>query len=366
MLFVNYIKRRIRVLRQKLQEDGVDIFVLTDPCNIFYLSGFKPSAPSFYLVRSDDRPVLYASPLDSFCAKKQAVNCLVGELSLSEEPESFLQKELMSLKLKRIYTDAIDTKLLAKLRKSGLTVRQKRDILLEMRTRKDKFEVGCIKKAAEIAELCLEKITEMITPGISERELTAEINSLLIKLGTEAHAFNYVVVSGSNTVFPHGRFTDRKIKSGDFVTIDIGAVYRGYHSDITRTFIVRKASSRQLRYIDCLIKAQQLAFKSIRADMSAKKLDKTVRKYLAKRRLASYFIHGLGHGLGLEIHEPPYLSPRSKDKLPQNSVFTLEPGIYVERYSGARIEDIVLLSEEGPCFLTEPMHQTSSFVVGKS
>lgn len=171
--------------------------------------------------------------------------------------------------------------------------------------------------------------------------------------GSEGTAFETIVASGFRSAYPHGLSTAKKIKDGELVVIDIGATYEGYCSDITRTVIAGKSSSKQRRLLNLVFKAQEEAFQRIHSGVDAKGIDAYARKIFTDNKYEKYFFHGLGHGVGLDIHESPTLSPSSTDILEEGNVITDEPGIYIEGFGGVRIEDMVLVKKNNGERLTK-------------
>ena len=187
-----------------------------------------------------------------------------------------------------------------------------------------------------------------------EIEVAAQLEHIMRKLGSQKPAFDTIVASGIRGALPHGIATDKIIKKGEFVTMDFGAIYKGYNSDITRTVFVGHASEKEQKIYNAVLRVQYLGLKTIKPGISGKSVDETVRNALEKEDLAKYFTHGLGHGVGLEIHEEPRLSKHSKcEALKANMIVTDEPGIYIPDFGGIRIEDTVLVTETGAKPLTK-------------
>jgi Xaa-Pro aminopeptidase len=187
----------------------------------------------------------------------------------------------------------------------------------------------------------------MVAPGIRERDLAAELEYQMNVLGSEKPAFESAVVSGYRSAMPHGLPTSKKLEKGDFVTFDFGATVDGYLCDITRTVVVGKATSRQKKIYDTVLRAQLAAIRKIRAGASGKAVDKIARDIITKAGYGKNFGHGTGHGISMEIHSGPSLSPRVDNKLKAGNVITVEPGIYISGWGGVRIEDDVVVTRTG-------------------
>jgi Xaa-Pro dipeptidase len=184
--------------------------------------------------------------------------------------------------------------------------------------------------------------SETIKPGIREFEVAAELEYTMRKMGSDGVAFDTIIASGVRSAFPHGGCTDKKIQKGDLVVVDIGAKYQYYRADLTRTFVAGKPSSKQEKLYNIVKDAQENAFQSVKAGAKCVDVDSVARKHVEKEGYDKQFVHGLGHGIGLDVHEMPMLNPESKDSLSSGTVFTIEPGIYIIGFGGVRVEDTVL------------------------
>ncbi|MBU4403596.1 MAG: aminopeptidase P family protein, partial [Actinobacteria bacterium] len=193
----------------------------------------------------------------------------------------------------------------------------------------------------------------MIRPGVTERELAAELDYRMMLAGADGPAFDTVVASGPNSSLPHAGITDRILAPGDLVVIDFGAVKDGYRSDMTRTVPLGRPGTRELRALNAVSGALEAALTAVSTGVHARDADLAARKHIEECGFGDKFPHGLGHGVGLEVHEKPSLSSKSPDTLEPGMVFTLEPGVYIEGQFGARIEEMVHLTPEGPVVLTD-------------
>ncbi len=221
------------------------------------------------------------------------------------------------------------------------------DVINHIRAVKRQEEVDCVVKAQRIAEDALHRLVPKIKAGAVERELQLELDYTMLKLGAEALSFETILVSGKNTSLPHGVPTDKKIENGDFVTIDFGATYNGYHSDMTRTFAVGFASDKMHEIYQTVLDAQNAGLAALRPGVACKAVDAVSRDFIASKGYGDYFGHGLGHGVGVEIHEFPVLNPKSDWLLSEGHIVTVEPGIYLPGDCGVRIEDMALITSDG-------------------
>ncbi len=217
----------------------------------------------------------------------------------------------------------------------------------ELRMVKSQDEIECIKKAQTIAEEAFEHILTFIKPGVTEKQIALELDFYMLSHGAEALSFETIAVTGKKSSMPHGVPDDTVVKTGDFITMDFGAVYKGYHSDMTRTVAVGKVSDEQRKIYEIVLQAQKNALSQIKCGEFCKKVDAAARDIISDAGYGEYFGHGTGHGVGVEIHEEPNLSPNSDAVLQVGNVVTVEPGIYLPGKFGVRIEDMALITEDG-------------------
>lgn len=221
---------------------------------------------------------------------------------------------------------------------------------VKLRINKDENEVAKIKKACEIALKSLEEIKPLIKAGISEKEIDAELEKRIRMNGGEKGSFDAIVASGERSSLPHGRASDKIIKDGEFVTIDFGAYYKGYASDITRTFHVGEVTNPKLLEIEKILREAQIrGVAAVKPGVTTGMIDKICRDYITEKGYGEYFTHSTGHGLGIDVHELPNVSsnPKFDWTLEEGMVITVEPGIYIEGLGGIRVEDDVLVTKDG-------------------
>ncbi len=216
------------------------------------------------------------------------------------------------------------------------------------RTVKDKKEIEKIQSAQKLAEEAFSHILGFIHEGVTERDIQLELDFTMLKLGAEALSFPTIALTGANTSMPHGVPSGRcKVRNGDFVLMDYGAVVDGYHSDMTRTVAVGQPDDEMKNVYNIVLEAQEKAIRKVKAGITGRQLDGIAREYIAKAGFGENFGHSLGHGVGMEIHEYPNASPLASSPLHSGNVITVEPGIYIEGKFGVRIEDFVLVTEDG-------------------
>lgn len=213
---------------------------------------------------------------------------------------------------------------------------------------KEASEVDRIRRAQQITESVFEDILDVLEPGVTEREIAAEVTYRHLKRGAEAMAFEPIVASGPNGARPHARPTDRRLRKGEFVVLDMGCFRDGYASDMTRTVSIGRPPERARRGYEVVRAAQESALDAARAGLTGKELDAVAREAIEEAGMGDAFSHGLGHGIGLDVHEWPRVSRTAEDDLPEGACVTIEPGVYVpEEEYGVRIEDLVVLRADG-------------------
>ncbi len=216
-----------------------------------------------------------------------------------------------------------------------------------LRAIKDEGELADIIKAQSIAEKAFDSILDFIRPGVTERRVALELNRVMFENGAEDLSFETIALSGANTSMPHGVPSEKPIQRGEFVLMDYGAVWNGYHSDMTRTVCVGEPTDEMRKVYNIVLEAQLAGINAARPDITGSELDAVSRRYIENAGYGECFGHALGHGVGLEIHEKPLASPGYKNPLKKGEIITVEPGIYIDGKFGVRIEDFVILTENG-------------------
>lgn len=221
------------------------------------------------------------------------------------------------------------------------------DLLLTLRSQKDAAEIEALIAAQRIAERALEQILTEIRPGVTEKEIAARLEYLMLSYGAEKMSFDPIVASGANGSMPHAVPTEKKIAAGEFVTMDFGCIYRGYCSDMTRTVCLGEPTAEMRRVYDTVLQAQLAGIKAAKSGVTGKDIDGAARRVIEEAGYGAYFGHSFGHGVGVEIHESPNASPANETPMPIGAVISAEPGIYLPGRFGVRIEDVLVLEEAG-------------------
>lgn len=351
------VEDRLEKLRDILSSENIDAILISDEKNIFYFTGFFGGFK--LLVPLGNEAILFVHSVNYEAAKEFAKNVRIELIKVGEEPNAKFLEEIARCNIKSLGFDKMNASEYLKLNEKlkNVSLKPLENAVWSLRKIKDRYEIELIKKAAEITSRGMEKAAEIIGAGLKEYEIAAEIEYEMHKLGSNGVAFDTIVCSGDSSAFPHGGWGDREIRSGDFVVVDVGAKYRGYCADLTRTFIVGKPSEKQIRIYGTVVEAQEKAINKMRSGLRASEVDAAAREHIVEMGYGEYFVHGLGHGVGLDVHEPPRLTMSSKDVLSSGNVVTVEPGIYIPRYGGVRIEDTVLVRDEDAVKLTKaPIH----------
>ncbi len=317
------------------------------PINRRYLSGFESSL-GFLLISSNDC-CLFVDGRYILAAKQAVKNCRVELFSkIADSLNEFVSKN----NIKTLYCeDALTVAELKRFKNMLPAVEVTADCDLQkdiehFRQTKSDYEVECIVKAQRIAEKAFSETLNFIKVGVTEREIAAELEYRMKCYGSEMPSFDTIVVSGVKSAMPHGVPDGKLIEAGDFVTMDFGAVYNGYHSDMTRTVAVGFATDKMQNVYDTVLKAQIAAEKKVKAGVKCCDVDKAAREVIASPGFSKYFTHSTGHGIGLEIHEAPTVSQLSESVLQAGNVISDEPGIYIDGEFGVRIEDMLFVTEE--------------------
>jgi Xaa-Pro aminopeptidase len=347
--------KRIKHLRRELEKRKLFPYFISDLNNIRYLTGF-PGSYAFMLFDrkdtffiSDSRYSEYARSLTDgfaeFLLPGDDLNVtLRGLLKRLNKKNLFLEEHSLTLSSFTLMKKSLRG---IKLEPGGSEVNSIRMV-------KDEGEIAIIEKAAELTDSCFRFLTENIRPGMTEWDVAVEIENYYRKNGCRSSSFDAIVASGSGSSMPHYETSmEKKIEKGDVLLIDMGCIYRGYNSDLTRTIFVNSVD-REIEKIYGIVKeAQESAIKAVRPGISTGKLDSVARDIITSRGYGEMFGHSLGHGLGVEVHELPAVKKKGETRLKKNMVITIEPGIYLPGTGGVRIEDMVMVTGKGCRVLTE-------------
>ena len=344
---------RVQALQKCSGKCELDGYLVSDETTILYFTGFFGGYR--LLVPANGNAVLYVYSVNYEAAKDIAKNCAVELLQRGEDADKRLASKARKLRLRSIGFDSLEFSAHSKLQKAlkGIKLKSASQMVWDLRKVKDASELTCIRRAAELTDVAAKTAAEALKPGIREYELAAKVEYAMRMRGSEGTAFDTIVASGPRSAFCHGGCTSRKIQRGELIQFDIGARYCHYAADLTRTFLIGKTTPKQRRIYEIVQQAQEIAFQEIRAGVKTRHVDASARKFIEKNGFGDSFPHGLGHGVGLAVHEQPTLNTASKDILATGNVVTDEPGIYIVGYGGVRIEDTVVVKKEGAERLTK-------------
>lgn len=340
------MEERILKVRNLMEEEGIDGLLVDSDVNRFYLTGFTGTAGKVLFTGSNNYFIT------DFRYTEQASDQTEGYevLEVNQKSEEKIAKILKRDKVKKFGFEAkvVNYNQYIKYRdKLGVELVPTVDLVAQLRMIKDSNELEKIKKAVEITDQAFSHICNFIKPGITEREVALELEYFMKKKGGDKNSFEFIVASGKRSSMPHGVASEKVIETGDFVTMDFGTVYEGYCSDMTRTIIVGEPDEKQKKIYDIVLKAQLEVIDKIKPGMTCKEADALARDIIAEEGYGERFGHSLGHGLGIEVHEFPRVSFASDRVLEPGMVVTDEPGIYIPDWGGVRIEDDLIITEDG-------------------
>jgi len=330
----------------------IGAFLVTSEKNMRYFAGFSTLAierfAGIVIPVETGAPVVIVPKLEETKAQERSAFKEIRTCSDSENPAVVLNKVVKELKLEKSVFGVEGTlpfrfyKMLVE--SSNIRAEDASATFSQLRIIKSEEELKTMQKAADIVAGGIKAGIEFIRPGVSELAISSEIERTIKENGGESIPF-CIVLSGANSALPHGETTSRKVDAKDVVLMDIGAVYDGYYADLTRTVFVGEATKKQREIYHVVAQAEEAAIKSVRSGIKAEEVDTIARNVIEKAGYDKYFTHRTGHGLGLEVHEEPYITQGNKTILKPGMTFTIEPGIYLPREFGVRIEDNIAVSE---------------------
>ena len=343
---------RVNKLKQLATKQGKpQTAAVFNQYNIVYFTNF--SGATALLIPLDGTPILYVSGTNYQQAKAEVKGGF--NIELIKRGESVMQKIAAQAPRCKL---AVDTLPIESWRALGSAVggeeklEASSSLFRELRIVKDTEEIKLISEACRMADYGAVAAAQAIRAGITQTEIAAEAEYAMRKAGSDGVAFETIVSAGVNCAYPHGATAERTVREGDFVTVDLGATNQFYRSDVSRTFIVGKPTEKKRSIYQAVQHAHQKGYEKIAEGVAACKVDWAAWRVIDKAGFGNYFVHNLGHGVGLEVHEAPVLSPDSKDVLAAGMVVTDEPGIYIPEFGGVRIEDTILVTKDGAIKLT--------------
>lgn len=342
---------KINSVKTALELNNLDAIIITNPINRRYITGFTGSAGIAIVSKMESRFITDFRYTEQ--ATEQAIDFTVVEHKGVIERE--VNKQLEDLDVQTVGFEENDVSYaLYEKYKAAFSARMVplSGIIENIRLYKTEEEITILKRAGEIADAAYEHIKTFIKPGIKEIDVANELEFFMRNQGATSSSFDIIVASGYRSALPHGVASDKKIQSGELVTMDYGALYKGYCSDITRTLAVGEISEELKAIYETVQTAQEQGVRHIKPGMTGQEADAVTRDYITDKGYGDYFGHSTGHGLGLEVHEQPSLAKSSTEILKPGMVVTVEPGIYIPQVGGCRIEDDIVITKTGNQRLT--------------
>ena len=340
---------RYNKLQELLNAKKLDAILVSDGYNMRYFSGF--TGATGYLLITKNSKTLFTDSRYTIAATNQAPDYNVVEVDAARDYCKFINQVLEAEKTETLGFESNQVRYSTyEGLKARLAVKELVPLggeLADLRRIKTSEEIELHRQAEHIGDIAFEEILKEIKPGITELEIAAKLEYIMKMNGADKLSFESIVASGVNSSKPHAEPGHKKIESGDFLTMDFGCVYKGYCSDMTRTIVVGKASEKQKEIYNTVLKAQLAVLDMLKPGLPGKAYDKVARDVIYGAGYEGYFGHGLGHSVGLEIHENPRFSMIEEDIVEAGMIMTVEPGIYIPDFGGVRIEDMVVMTPVG-------------------
>lgn len=339
------VKARRSGLLKNARRINCDTLVAFEPENLYYLTGFWGEAIG--VLEKDGTATIIAPELEAGRAKEESVNC---DVVTAERGKGLVSSLVSQVRKKRVCTDCQNYQIMRSLKRSIPKLTQSVEPFYEARSVKDEHEISVLKKGSKIIDEMFNLCQQKIKVGMRESELQGILMSYamsreMFDTGYKSTLNPLIVAGGPNGALPHAQVTNRKFRKGDMIVVDLTLRYKGYVSDATRTFGLGKLSDDMKLIYEIVRESQKLGLKEAKPRKSCKMVDSVCREFIQNKGFGEYFIHSTGHGIGLEVHEPPNISHRSKSKLKKNMAITVEPGIYLPNKFGVRIEDSLIVRD---------------------
>jgi Xaa-Pro aminopeptidase len=347
-------EHRLEKLRSAMSAEGLEALLITNPVNRRYVSGFTGSAG--FVVVTADQAWLFTDFRYMTQADEQAPDFKIvehGAPALASIGDALRAAGVQRVGFEQQHVTYGAYRSYASDIGQGLTLAATDGLVERLRRIKDAGELAVMRKAVAVADAAFEHILSFLKPGLSEREVALELETFMRRQGAKGSSFDIIVASGERSALPHGVASDRLIGTNEFVKMDFGALYDGYCSDMTRTVVMGAPTEQHRRIYDIVLEAQEAALAGIRSGIQGWEGDALARDVITKHGYGGMFGHGTGHAVGMDIHENPRLNKTEDAVLEPGMVVTVEPGIYLPGFGGVRIEDIVVVTENGCDVLTK-------------
>ena len=351
-------KSRISYLRDKISESDIDTLFISNKDNIRYYSGFTGTFA--FLLISKEKSIIITDSRYTLRAEEESPDYEIYQL---KSGDNWIENSTNITKTKIIgyEGDHVSVNLLNQLKKRAEKINEWKDFSEKItlgRIIKSEEEVRILQETINISDSAFNTVSKKINIGMTEKDVAWEMEKEMRELGAESPSFDTIVASGINGSKPHHSPTDKLINNNEAITIDMGAKYKGYCSDLTRTIFIGGPDEKFKKIYTTVLRAQLISMETAQPEMTGEEIDKIARDIIAAEGYGEYFGHSLGHGVGIEIHENPGVGPNSKNSIKPGMVYTIEPGIYIENWGGIRIEDMVIMTESGNNLISHALKET--------
>lgn len=353
---------RLLELRDRFEADGPEAVVISDPVNVAYLTGFEgvfDTEDAHAAVITPQMATVYTDHRYAEAMRRAAAGSAWEIVAVRENLYVTVCRDLTQAGIASIGLESSvpQGRFRFVSQEFGGNVETLEQFVEDLRQVKDEEELRRIEAAQRLTDEAFSHVLEMVRPGVSEWDIALELEFYMRKNGSEGVAFPPIVASGPNSAFPHAKVTRRIVEVGDFVKMDFGARVDGYCADMTRTVVAGRASDRHREIYEAVLSANEAGIAAVGAGLPGSAIDAAARAVIDRAGFGELFGHGLGHGVGMEVHEAPSVGPRGKKSVRPNSVITIEPGVYVPGFGGVRIEDLVVVEEDrGRVLTSSPKH----------
>ena len=350
-------KSRISYLRDQISKTDIDTLFISNKDNIRYYSGFTGTFA--FLLISESKAIIITDSRYTLRAEEESPDYEIYKL---KSGDNWIENSTNLAKTKIIgyEGDYVSVNLLNQLQKKAEKINKWKDFSEKItlgRIIKSDEETEILQKTINISDSAFNNVSKKIVTGMTEKDVGWEMEKEMRELGAESPSFDTIVASGINGSKPHHSPTDKLISDNEAITIDMGAKYKGYCSDLTRTIFIGDPDEKFKKIYTTVLKAQLISMETAKPDMTGEEIDKIARDIITSEGYGEYFGHSLGHGVGIEIHENPGVGPNSKNNIKPGMVYTIEPGIYIENWGGIRIEDMVIMTENGNNLLSHALKE---------
>jgi Xaa-Pro aminopeptidase/Xaa-Pro dipeptidase len=338
------MQERRRNLIKHAQETDCDVLVAIEPENLFYLTGFWGEAIG--LLEKNGNTTILAPELEVGRAKKESIDCNV----IKSERGGLISSLATKVGSSKVCTDCQNYDMMTSLKKLIPSIKHSAQPFNLAREIKDKGEIDTLRKASKLIDQLFELCQKKIREGQRESELQTILMSYAMEHGMFSTGYRstlnpLIIAGGPNGALPHAQVTSRKFRNGDLIVVDLTLRYKGYVSDATRTFGLGTISDHAKEVYEVVKESQKMGLKAVKPGVMCKSIDDACRNYINEKNYGQYFIHSTGHGIGLDVHEAPTISTKSQNTLQKDMAITVEPGIYIPKKFGVRIEDSVIVKD---------------------